>query len=176
MGSGAATQPGDANKQQAIAEELRQRERLEKSYRQVIEDETRDHQRKTIQRVTDEFLVDYPLKHESATFAEYAFRHVCAHLGKRLIVEVTPAVVKRYQTGRLPEEAGPKTINDEVMLLPRLCGDQGDLIRAKLRREKALKLKTPPPPRAGVHCRREGPDARSGSEAPQQEHVSSPYT
>jgi hypothetical protein len=37
-------------------------------------------------------------------------------------------------------------INDEVMLLLRLCGDRGDLIRVKLRREKSLKLKLPPFP------------------------------
>jgi integrase len=54
--------------------------------------------------------------------------------------------VKGYQTARLAEKAGPKTINDEVLLLLRLCGDQGDLIRAKLRREKAMKLATPPSP------------------------------
>jgi integrase len=47
---------------------------------------------------------------------------------------------------RLAEKTGPKTINDEVLLLLRLCGDQGDLIRAKLRREKAMKLATPPSP------------------------------
>jgi integrase len=61
-------------------------------------------------------------------------------------VEITPTVVKRYQTDRLTEKAGPKTINDEVLLLLRLCGDQGDLIRAKLRREKAMKLALPPSP------------------------------
>jgi hypothetical protein len=61
-------------------------------------------------------------------------------------VEITPEVVKRYQTARLREKAGPKTINDEVMLLLRLCGDQGDLIRATLRRNKALKLPLPPSP------------------------------
>jgi integrase len=33
-----------------------------------------------------------------------------------------------------------------VLLLLRLCGDQGDLIRAKLRREKAMKLALPPSP------------------------------
>ena len=48
--------------------------------------------------------------------------------------------MKRYQTDRLAEKAGPKTINHEVLLLLRLCADQGDLIRAKLRREKAMKL------------------------------------
>jgi integrase len=67
-------------------------------------------------------------------------------LGDRLVVEITPEVVKRYQTARLREKAGPKTINDEAMLLLRLCGDQGDLIRATLRRSKALKLALPPSP------------------------------
>jgi integrase len=137
---------GTANKQQAIQEERRQRERLEKGYEQVIEEEAREQQRKTIQQAADEFLLDYKVKHESATFAEYALGHVTDHLGDKLVVEITPTVVKRYQTDRLAESAGPKTINDEVMLLLRLCGDQGDLIRARLRREKSLKLTLPPSP------------------------------
>jgi hypothetical protein len=37
-----------------------------------------------------------------------------------------------YQKDRLAEKAGPKTINDEVQLLIRLCGEQGALIRASL--------------------------------------------
>ena len=137
---------GTANKPQAIKEERRQRERLEKSYSQVIEEEAREQRRKTIQQAADEFLVEYKAKHESPTFAVYALGHVTDHLGKKLVVEITPTVVKRYQTDRLAEKAGPKTINDEVLLLLRLCGDQGDLIRAKLRREKAMKLALPPSP------------------------------
>jgi integrase len=137
---------GTASKPQAIAEERRQRERLEKSYCQVIEQESREQQRKTIKQAADEFLEDYKLKHESATFAVYALGHVTEHLGKKLVVEITPTIVKRYQMDRLAEKAAPKTINDEVMLLLRLCGDQGDLIRAKLRREKAMKLALPPSP------------------------------
>ena len=90
--------------------------------------------------------MEYKAKHESATFAVYALGHVTDLLGKRLVVEITPTVVKRYQTDRLAAKAGPKTINDEVLLLLRLCGDQGDLIRAKLRREKAMKLALPPSP------------------------------
>src|SRR5215472_17966895 len=132
---------GTANKQLAIQEERKQRERLEKSYSQVMEEEAREQQRKTIKQAAEEFLVDYRLKHESATYAEYALGHVTDHLGKKLVVEITPTVVKRYQTKRVAEKAGPKTVNDEVLLLLRLCGDQGDLIRAKLRREKSLKLK-----------------------------------
>src|SRR6266849_3676779 len=137
---------GTASKPQAIAEERLQRERLEKSYSQVIEGEAREQRRKTIQQAADEFLLDYKLKHESATFAVYTLGHVTDLLGQKLVVEITPTVVKRYQMDRLAEKAGPKTINDEVLLLLRLCGDQGDLIRAKLRREKAMKLATPPSP------------------------------
>lgn len=136
---------GTGNKNQAIQEERRQRERLEKSYSQIIEEEARTQQRKTIQQAADEFLVEYKAKHESPTFAVYALGHVSDHLGKKLVVEITPTVVKSYQIARLAEKAGPKTINDEVQLLLRLCGDQGDLIRAKLRREKA-KLVLPPSP------------------------------
>jgi hypothetical protein len=58
-------------------------------------------------------------------------------------VENTRSVVRRYQTDRLSEKDGPKTINDEVLLMLRLCRDRGNLIRAKLRPEKAMKL----PPR-----------------------------
>jgi integrase len=61
-------------------------------------------------------------------------------------VEITPKVVKRYQADRLNEKAGPKTINDEVQLLLRLCGEQGVLIRATLHRDKALKLPLPASP------------------------------
>jgi integrase len=137
---------GTANKAQAIAEERRQRERLQKSYSQVVEEEAREQQRKTIQQAADEFLEDYVAKHRSATFAEYALGHVTSLLGDRLVVEITPKLVKGYQTARLREQAGPKTINDEAQLLIRLCGDQGELIRASLRREKALKLPLPPSP------------------------------
>jgi integrase len=137
---------GTANKPQAIKEERRQRERLEKSYSQVIEEEAREQEQKTIREAADEFLVDYALKHESATFAVYALGHVTKSLGRKLIVEITPTVVKRYQRDRLAEKAAPKTVNNEVVLLLRLCGDQGDLIRVKLHREKSLKLKLPPSP------------------------------
>ena len=137
---------GTANKPRAIKEERRQRERLEKSYSQVIEEEARELEQKTIKEADDEFLIEYTLKHESATYAIYALRHVKKLLGSKLVVEITPTVVKRYQMNRLAQKAAPKSINDEVMLLLRLCGDQGDLIRVKLHREKSLKLKLPPSP------------------------------
>jgi integrase len=101
---------------------------------------------KTLQQAADEFLVEYKAKHESPTFAVYALGPVTDHLGKKLVVEITPTVVKGYQTARLAAKAGPKTINDEGLLLLRLCPDQGDSIRAKLRREKAMKLALPQSP------------------------------
>jgi hypothetical protein len=115
---------GTTNKPQAIAEERQQRERLVKSYGQILEEEGREQQRKTIQLAADEFLTDYRTKHRSATYAEYALGHVKSLLGDRLVVEITPKVVKGYQTARLRKQAGPKTINDEVQLLIRLCGDR----------------------------------------------------
>src|ERR1051326_7842810 len=88
---------GTANKPQAIAEERKQRERLAKSYSQILEEEARDQRRKTIQQAADEFLEDYRTKHQSATFADYALGHVKSFLGGSLVVEITPNVVKRYQ-------------------------------------------------------------------------------
>jgi integrase len=137
---------GTTNKNDAIGEERRQRERLQKSYGQVVADEARVQQRKTIQQAAEEFLEEYQTKHRSATYAQYALGHVKGLLGDKLVVEITPKVVKGYQTSRLRQPAGPKTINDEVQLLIRLCGDQGEWIRATLRREKALKLPLPPSP------------------------------
>jgi len=137
---------GTTNKNDAINEERRQRERLQKSYGQVVADEARVQQRKTIQQAAEEFLEEYQTKHRSATYAQYALGHVKRLLGDKLVVEITPKVVKGYQTSRLRQPAGPKTINDEVQLLIRLCGDQGEWIRATLRREKALKLPLPPSP------------------------------
>jgi integrase len=137
---------GTANKQAAITEERNQRDRLEKSYGQILEEENREQRRKTIKHAAEEFLADYKLKHQSVTFAVYALGHVSRLLGGSLVVEITPTVVKRYQADRLSEKAGPKTINDEVQLLLRLCGEQGALIRATLRRDKALKLALPPSP------------------------------
>ena len=137
---------GATNKQQAIAEERRQRERLGRSYSQVVEEESRQQQRKTIQAAADEFLADYKAKHQAHTFAEYALGHVTKRLGKRLVMEITPEVVKRYQAARRKEKASPKTINDEVAMMLRLCGEQGEVIRSRLKHEKALKLRVDPSP------------------------------
>jgi integrase len=53
---------------------------------------------------------------------------------------INERTVSEYQTMRLKETAAPKTINEEVGFLLRLLGDAGDVIRARLRRRKSLKL------------------------------------
>ena len=62
-----------------------------------------------------------------------------------MLVGCTEAIVIAYQNDRLKEHAAPKTINDEVGLLLRIIGKQGDLLRVELRRRKHLKLQVGPP-------------------------------
>ncbi len=137
---------GKTSKQAAEKVERDVRMRLESGYSEVVQQEERAQGRKTIKEAADEFMKAYKAKHRAPVFAEYALGHVDRLLGDRLVLEVTPGIVKRYQTDRLTEKAAPKTVNEEVAILLRLCGDQGELIRARLRREKALKLKTDPSP------------------------------
>ena len=58
-----------------------------------------------------------------------------------MTVDVSDSTVKSYQTARLKESAAPKSINEEVGFLLRILGEQGDFIRAEMRRRKTLKLK-----------------------------------
>jgi integrase len=61
-------------------------------------------------------------------------------MGNTLAVNVTDRAVREYQSDRLKESAAPKTINEEVGFLLRILGDQGDVLRAKLKKTKSLKL------------------------------------
>ncbi len=58
-----------------------------------------------------------------------------------MIVDINEKTVREYQDERLREKAAPKTINEEVGILLRLVGERGELIRARLKKEKLLKLK-----------------------------------
>ena len=58
-----------------------------------------------------------------------------------MVVDVSDETIKCYQTARLKEKAAPKSINEETGLLLSMLGEQGDYLRAKLRRQHALKLK-----------------------------------
>ena len=74
-------------------------------------------------------------------FAEYAINHLKRLLGTKMLVDLNEAVVIKYQNDRLDEGTAPKTINEEVGFLLRILGEPGDIIRARLRKKKMLKLK-----------------------------------
>ena len=137
---------GKTSKVAAQAVEHKERVRLESGYSESVQQEEREQGRRTIKAAAAEFLKEYVAKHRAPTFAEYALGHVERLLCDHLVLEVTPGMVKRYQTDRLHEKASPKTVNEEVALLLRLCGEQGDLMRTRMRREKSLKLKVAPSP------------------------------
>jgi len=120
--------------------EQKRRRGLEEGFNGLAD--RRDERIRTIKELADEYLAEYRLRHKAVTFAEYALGNVTRHLGEQMAVEVAEKTVKAYQSGRLKEKAAPKTINEEVGFLLRLLGDQGDAIRARLRRQKALKLTT----------------------------------
>ena len=90
--------------------------------------------------IATDYLEQYCLRNKSAVYATYAVGHVTCHLGKMMVVDVTEKTVTAYQTARLKERAAPKTINEEVGFVLRLLGESGDPIRARLRRQKMLKL------------------------------------
>jgi len=122
------------------AEQNRRRE-LELGFNGV---EDRGEERiQTIAELGTSYLENYRVRHKAVTFAEYAIGHVTRHLGKCMAVDVTEQTVTEYQTKRLKEKVSPKTINEELGFLLRLLGDAGDVIRARLRRRKLLKLAVP---------------------------------
>jgi integrase len=95
---------------------------------------------KTVKELGQAYLHDYGLRHRSVNFAVYAVGNVLRHLGELMSFDVTEQTVIEYQTARLKESAAPKTINEEVGFFLRLLGEQGDVIRVRLRRRKILKL------------------------------------
>jgi integrase len=124
-----------------LAEQKRRRE-LEEGFNGL--EDTRDERIKSMKELAAAYLAEYKLRHRAVTFAEYAVGNVTRHLGELMAVDVTDRTVKNYQTARLKEKAAPKTINEEVGFLLRLLGEAGEPIRARLRRQKALKLATGP--------------------------------
>jgi integrase len=122
------------------AEQNRRRE-LERGFNGV--EDVREGRIRRVGEIADDYLANYKLRHKSVNFAEHAIGHVKRHLGKLMVVDITEKTVTEYQTIRLKETAAPKTINEEVGFLLRLLGDAGDVIRARLRRRKSLKLAVP---------------------------------
>jgi integrase len=119
------------------AEKNRRRE-LENGFNGI--QDNRDERVRSIKELATAYLADYRLRHKSGVFADYALGHVARLIGESMAVDITDKTVKAYQTTRLKEGAAPKTINEEVGFLLRLLSEAGDGIRARLRRQRALKL------------------------------------
>jgi integrase len=140
--AGKRVRESSKSKRKTIAEKAEKNRRLEleKGFN-AVEDNRAD-RILTVSAMTDEYLKSYRLRNpRSATFAESALAHVKRHMGGLMRVDLTSKAVEDYQTVRLEEKAAPKSINEETGLLLRLLGEHGDLIRAKMRRERKLKLK-----------------------------------
>jgi integrase len=58
-----------------------------------------------------------------------------------MLVDVNEKSIEGYQNRRLEEHAAPKSINEEVGCLLRLMNENGDILRARLRKKNLLKLK-----------------------------------
>ena len=132
--------------------EAKRRRELEQGYNGLSDE--RANRVQTLAAAAQDYFEDYQLRHRSVTYAEYALGNVVRHLGERMLVDISDHVVKGYQAARLKESAAPKTINEEVGFLLRLLGENGELIRARLRRTKALKLAVPQSP-GGAFSERE---------------------
>ena len=120
------------------AEQKRRRE-LEEGFNGL--EDSRDEQIRLIHELAKQYLASYALRNRSAVFAQYAVNHVVEHIGDKMVVDVDEGTVRDYQDARLKEGAAPKTVNEEVGFLLRLLGERGDIVRARLKKQHALKLK-----------------------------------
>jgi integrase len=120
------------------AEQKRRRE-LEEGFNSL--EDQRHEQIRALREVAREYLKSYALRNRSATFAIYAVGHVVRLLGDKMVVDASDSMIHEYQDRRLRENAAPKSINEEVGFLLRLLGDRGDVIRARLKKQKTLKLR-----------------------------------
>jgi integrase len=119
------------------AEQQRRRE-LEAGYNNIKD--VRQERIRPLEEVITDYLIGYRLRYRSATFAEYALGHVCRLLGAEMIIDIDDRMVLSYQESRLRENAAPKSINEEVRFLLKMLGDPGEVIRARLKKKKQLKL------------------------------------
>jgi integrase len=122
----------------AKAAEQQRRRELEAGFHNLKEE--RQQRIRCLSEVIAEYLEGYRLRFRSATFADYALGHVSRLLGSKMIVDINESSVLNYQDSRLREKAAPKSINEEVRFLLKMLGDSGEVIRARLRAKKQLKL------------------------------------
>jgi integrase len=126
-------------KQTAQAAERKRRQEFEEGYNGIRSKEKR------VQSFADaakDYEADYLVRNPKSTgYVTYAIRHLKRHLGKKMIAHINYDVVLKYQVERLKESAAPKSINEEVGELLRILNEPNDLTRAKLKKNKKLRLR-----------------------------------
>jgi hypothetical protein len=122
----------------AKAAEQQRRRELEAGFHNIREE--RQQRIRCLKDIIEEYMEGYRVRYRSPAFAEYALGHVARLLGSALAVDIDSPAVLRYQENRLREGAAPKSINEEVRFLLKMLGDAGEVIRARLRKSKQLKL------------------------------------
>jgi integrase len=141
MFGGRHIQESSKSPRKSVAKEAEKNRRHELEHAFNSVKDKRKERIRSIKKLAAKFLEDYEVRHPaSKTFAKYAVGHVTRILGTSMAVDISDETVRAYQTTRLREHAAPNAINEEVGFLLRLLGEQGDVIRAKLRRKKELKL------------------------------------
>jgi hypothetical protein len=145
-----------ASKTVAKGAEQRRKRELEQGFNDITD--VRRERVRTFGDLADEYLENYKLRlPQSAVYAEYAVGHIVRLLGHKMVVDITEQVVTEYQNARLRENTAPKSVNEEVGFLLRILGEPGDLLRARLRRKRLLKLKVRQT--VGIYHGRKRPDA-----------------
>jgi integrase len=127
-----------ASKTAAKQAEQNRRRELERGFNGV--EDVREERIRTVKTIAVDYLDQYCIRHRSGVYARYDVGHVTRHLGKMMVVDITEKTIIAYQTERVKEGAAPKKINEVVGFLLRLLGEYGDPVRARLRRQKCLKL------------------------------------
>jgi integrase len=123
-----------------LAEQNRRRE-LEAGFNGI--QDKREERIRSIRELSRDYLEDYRLLRNRSSSPSMPWDTSSACLAQMMTIDFTEQTVITYQTTRLKEGAAPKSINGEVGVLLRLLGEPGDVIRARLRRRKALKLAVP---------------------------------
>lgn len=120
--------------------EKRRRE-LEEAYSGIKSDNRRNRV-ETVRRASDLYVQGYSVRRPKSIkqYMHYNISHLVFHLGTRLLGDIDENAIQSYQVARLKEGASGKTINEEVMTLLRIMGDQGDALRMKLKRGRNLRL------------------------------------
>jgi integrase len=126
------------NEQLAAQRERDRREELQAAMTGEIATTTL---RKTLEHLGEAYIAEQQVRRpKSVNFTRYTVGHVTRLLGKKTVGMIDAATVRKFQNDRLKEGAAPKTINDEVIVLLRLCEERGDQIRKELKRKRSLRL------------------------------------